>query len=88
MTKQTSRFAKGIKLKKQDFKNGNTGETFTIYKMGINKDDFLENPFNKHGWANFEIRFAKGSGEPYAVIDTFYNDYHDSKPEENEEILF
>lgn len=60
-------FAKGIKVEKYTFPDGG----FCI-DMGINKKTFLENLFNDKGWANFEIRFAKQTGEPYCIVCPFH----------------
>lgn len=64
-------FAKGIWLKNHDYKN-KEGKAWNVIKMGICKELFLQNFFNKNGWANFEIR-TSATGEPYAVVDMSEN---------------
>ena len=89
-------FAKGMRIEKFEYSN-KAGEPFVIYKLGINKYEFLQNPFNDNGWANFEIKFAAESGKPYIIIDSFKNlkmskactPYRDSKQEvDTEELPF
>lgn len=87
-------FAKGIFLKEFTFKPLE-GEEYSVIKMGIHRDDFNKNAhWNKNGWSNFEIRFAKDNHRPYAVIDVPTNTIKstvDPKPSEsadNEEIPF
>lgn len=75
MSKQLSKYGKGMFIKKKDFTNKATGKEFFVYKLGIRKDEFLENPFNENGWCNFEIRF-NSNNEPYIVIDAPYNNIY------------
>ena len=60
-------FAKGINVSRFDFDGGGF-----VIKLGINKEEFNQNLFNDRGWANFDIKFSKTSGNPYCVV----NDYH------------
>lgn len=75
MTEQASRYGKGMFIKKKDFTNRTTGETFFVYKLGINKEEFLKNPFNDNGWSNFEIRL-NNNNEPYIVVDNISNNIY------------
>ena len=75
MSKPLSRYGKGLYIKSKTFTNRTTNEDFTVFKLGIKKDEFLENPFNENGWANFEIRF-NNQNEPYIVIDAPYNNIY------------
>lgn len=56
-------FATGICVKTQETKYGE------IYKIGINLENFKNNPQNS-GWVNLEILKNK-EGKPYVVIDEF-----------------
>lgn len=73
-----SEFAKGIKVKVQPTQYGE------IIKLGINKEEFLQNPFNERGWVNIDILTSK-EGKKYAKI----NDYQASANNaDDEEIPF
>lgn len=74
-----SEFAKGIKVSVQETKYGE------IIKLGINKEEFMQNTFNERGWVNIDILTSK-EGKKYAKI----NDYKksDSAPAETDEIPF
>lgn len=63
-----SEFVKGMSVKVQETKYGE------IIKLGVNKDDFLQNPFNERGWVNIDILTSK-EGKKYAKI----NDYKKSE---------
>lgn len=66
-------YAKGIYLQEHT-RITKEGEEFTVIKMGIHRDDLVNNAkWNKAGWSNFEIRFAQGSHRPYAVVDIDMN---------------
>ena len=58
-------FAKGVKVKviKTQF-----GE---IIKVGIKFDDFAANPITNSGYINFDIKRAKGTDKPYAVLNNY-----------------
>lgn len=60
-------YAKGIVVDRYDFQNGGF-----IVKMGIKKEDFLQNLFNDKGWANFDIKFSKKDGKPYCVVNSYH----------------
>lgn len=60
-------FAKGIKVDRYDFDGGGF-----VIKLGIKKEDFLQNPFNDKGWANFDIKFSKKDGSPYCVVNSYH----------------
>lgn len=70
-----SEFAKGIKVKVQPTQYGE------IIKLGINKDEFLQNPFNERGYVNIDILTSK-NGNKYAKI----NDYKKPTNEDNSEV--
>lgn len=72
-----SEFAKGVKVKTQKTQYGE------IIKLGINKDEFLLNPFNERGYVNIDILTSK-KGEKYAKI----NEYKKGAPADEEEIPF
>lgn len=63
-----SEFAKGVKVSVQETKYGE------IIKLGINKEEFMQNPFNERGWVNIDI-FTSKEGKKYAKI----NDYKKSE---------
>lgn len=65
-----SEFAKGINVKTQETKYGE------IIKLGINLEEFMQNPFNERGWVNIDILTSK-EGKKYAKI----NDYKKSDAE-------
>lgn len=69
------RYVNGMYLDRRDFNNGSF-----ILKGSIDMTKFYEqNPTNEKGYCNFEIKFAKETGKPYAVI----NEYYHKEPEEN-----
>ena len=76
-----SEFAKGIKVKVQPTQYGE------IIKLGINKDEFLLNPFNERGWVNIDILTSK-EGKKYAKINDFKASGNDTLPNDEEEIPF
>lgn len=76
-----SEFAKGVNVKTQETKYGE------IIKLGINKDEFLENPFNERGWINIDILTSKG-GKKYAKINDYKAVGDKSSPVDEEEIPF
>ena len=59
-----SEFAKGMIVKVQPTQYGE------IIKLSINKDSFLENPFNEKGWLNVDILTSK-EGKKYPKINDF-----------------
>lgn len=63
-----SEFAKGVNVKTQATKYGE------IIKLGINLEEFKQNPFNERGWVNIDILTSK-EGKKYAKI----NDYQKSE---------
>ena len=54
-------FAKGVSVKVVNTKFGE------IVKVGINLEEFCNNPVNDSGFINFEIKTAK-SGSKYATL--------------------
>lgn len=76
-----SDFAKGIKVKVQETKYGE------IIKLGINKDEFLQNPFNERGWVNIDILTSK-EGKKYAKINDYKATNEDNSEVDTEEIPF
>lgn len=79
--KKMSEFAKGIKVKVQPTQYGE------IIKLGINKDEFLLNPFNERGWVNIDILTSK-EGKKYAKINDFKSTGNNMSPVDVEEIPF
>lgn len=73
-------FAKGVRVKSQQTKYGE------IIKLGINLEEFSENPINERGYINIDILRAKETNKPYAVINTYSNEKTNSQ-ETNEEII-
>lgn len=63
-----SEFVKGMKVKVQPTQYGE------IIKLGINLEEFKQNPFNERGWVNIDILTSK-EGKKYAKI----NDYQKSE---------
>ena len=57
-------FAKGVTVKTQETQYGE------IIKLGINREEFLQNPFNDRGWVNIDILTSK-EGKKYAKINDF-----------------
>lgn len=70
-------FAKGMRVKSQQTKYGE------IIKLGINLEEFSENPINERGYINIDILRAKTDNKPYAVINT----YGEKTEEKSEEII-
>ena len=58
-------FAKGVNLKSVKTKYGE------IIKVGINLEEFANNPINEKGYINFDILRAKETNKPYAALDTY-----------------
>lgn len=52
-------FVKGMKVKTQETKYGE------IIKLGVNLEEFKQNPFNERGWVNIDILTSK-EGKKYA----------------------
>ena len=59
-----SEFVKGMIVKTIETKYGE------ITKLSINKDSFLENPFDERGWLNVDLKTSK-EGKKYATINDF-----------------
>lgn len=72
-----SEFAKGVKVKTQPTQYGE------IIKLGINKDEFLQNPFNERGWVNIDI-FTSKEGKKYAKINDFKSGGENLTPTDEE----
>lgn len=72
-------FVKGMKVSVQPTQYGE------IIKLGVNLEEFKQNPFNERGWVNIDILTSK-EGKKYAKI----NDYKKSDAEvpADEEIPF
>ena len=58
-------FAKGVNIKAVKTKYGE------IIKVGINLEEFANNPINERGYINFDILRAKETNKPYAALDTY-----------------
>lgn len=85
MTRQE--FAKGIYVERFDFPKGG----FCI-KLGINKENFMQNIFNDKGYANFDILFSKKDGSPFCVVNSYHKTVAETtnreQTEDAEEIPF
>lgn len=57
-------FAKGVNIKAVKTKYGE------IIKVGINLEEFANNPINEDGWINLDILTSR-NGKKYAVVDTY-----------------
>lgn len=79
--KKMSEFAKGIKVKVQPTQYGE------IIKLGIHKEEFMQNPFNERGWVNIDILTSK-DGKKYAKINDYKATGDKQTPEDTEEIPF
>lgn len=75
-----SDFVKGMNVKTTETKYGE------IIKIGIKKDDFLQNPFSDSGWLNVDILTSK-EGKKYAKINDYKPDIY-SVNIDDEEIPF
>jgi len=62
MTEQN--FAKGVNVKVVKTQYGE------IIKVGVNLEEFGDNPINDDGWINLDILTSK-NGKKYAVVDTY-----------------
>lgn len=69
-------FAKGIRVKSQKTKYGE------IIKLGINLEEFTENPINERGFINIDILRAKTDNKPYAVLNTYNTEIAKNTSEE------
>ena len=66
-----SEFVKGMKVKVQPTQYGG------IIKLGVNMEEFKQNPINERGYVNIDI-FTSKEGKKYAKI----NDYKGKTEEE------
>lgn len=57
-------FAKGVNIKTVKTQYGE------IIKVGINLEEFSNNPINERGYINFDILTSK-DGKKYAALDTY-----------------
>lgn len=57
-------FAKGVVVKTVKTQYGE------IIKIGINVDEFMQNPINERSYINFDILTSK-EGKKYAALDTY-----------------
>ena len=58
-------FAKGVNVKTVATQYGE------IIKVGINVEEFVNNPINEKGFINFDILTAKNGERKYAALDTY-----------------
>lgn len=65
MTNKVVQFAQGVSIKTVSTQYGE------IIKIGINTNEFMNNPINDDGWVNFDILTAKNTGKKYAAIDSY-----------------
>lgn len=81
MVGKLAEYTKGIKIKTI---NGKFGEFMTV---GINIEEFKNNPINERGYVNFKLSKSR-SGEWYAVNDNqvISNNEQNSSPQNNENI--
>lgn len=76
-----SEFAKGMKVKTQETKYGE------IIKLGVNLEEFKQNPVNERGFINIDILTSK-EGKKYAKINDYKATGDNSVPVDDEEIPF
>lgn len=76
-----SEFAKGVIVKTQPTQYGE------IIKLGINLEEFKQNPFNERGYVNIDI-FTSKNGNKYAKINDFKSGGENLTPTDEEEIPF
>lgn len=72
-----SEFVKGMKVSVQETKYGE------IIKLGINLEEFKQNPFNERGWVNIDI-FTSKEGKKYAKINDYKSTGDNSSPTDEE----
>ena len=69
-------FVKGLRVKTQETKYGE------IIKIGINLEEFKQNPVNERGYINIDIMTSK-EGKKYAKI----NDYKPKEETAQDEVV-
>ena len=69
-------FVKGLRVKTQETKYGE------IIKIGINLEEFKQNPVNERGYINIDIMTSK-EGKKYAKI----NDYKPKEETTQDEVV-
>lgn len=74
-------FAKGVNIKTVQTKYGE------ILKVGINLEEFANNPINDRGYINFDILRGKESNKPYAALDTYKSNVSKTDTQTTGEIL-
>lgn len=72
-----SEFAKGVKVKVQPTQYGE------IIKLGVNMEEFKQNPVNERGYVNIDILTSK-EGKKYAKINDYKANGDNITPNEEE----
>ena len=76
-----SEFVKGLRVKTQPTQYGE------IIKLGVNMEEFKQNPVNERGYVNIDILTSK-DGKKYAKINDYKADGVKTTPTDEEEVLF
>lgn len=76
-----SEFAKGLKVKVQPTQYGE------IIKLGVNMEEFKQNPVNERGYVNIDILTSK-EGKKYAKINDYKANGDKQTPDDTEEVPF
>lgn len=69
MAQEEKTFAEGFVVRRQE-----DAPDFVMGRLGINITDaipFLQRHADERGWVNIDLLFAKGTGKPYAVLNTY-----------------